>query len=240
MLRTTLFCVGRRAMVALRRPWISATLITMMLVDACTLPHGSTLGRTFNLGITRCGCRLGPYGGWTEAVVVRAPEGLVLHAPEEAVDIAEDAVVASVSCNPRRQPSGVWAITRETWDPTVHISPGITATPLTAEETLRVRSDYADVVERSGWNTRADYGDLIRAGSGAITRVTWTGYTHNAISATLATALLLSFGWVRDQARAKRERLAILIGLCPSCRYDLRGEHEQGCPECGWRRQSSN
>ncbi len=25
-------------------------------------------------------------------------------------------------------------------------------------------------------------------------------------------------------------------GLCPKCRYDLRGDHDTGCPECGWGR----
>lgn len=27
-----------------------------------------------------------------------------------------------------------------------------------------------------------------------------------------------------------------LTGHCPQCRYDLRGQMEPGCPECGWRR----
>ncbi len=26
-------------------------------------------------------------------------------------------------------------------------------------------------------------------------------------------------------------------GLCSQCKYDLRGDHESGCPECGWGRQ---
>ena len=28
-------------------------------------------------------------------------------------------------------------------------------------------------------------------------------------------------------------------GHCPMCKYDLRGELEQGCPECGWNRDSA-
>lgn len=34
-----------------------------------------------------------------------------------------------------------------------------------------------------------------------------------------------------------RKRLVALSGLCPGCRYDLRGELATGCPECGWNRQ---
>lgn len=33
----------------------------------------------------------------------------------------------------------------------------------------------------------------------------------------------------------KRNRL-INVGKCPMCRYDLRGELDTGCPECGWNR----
>lgn len=28
-------------------------------------------------------------------------------------------------------------------------------------------------------------------------------------------------------------------GLCPECEYDLRGQAETGCPECGWHRKVS-
>ena len=29
-------------------------------------------------------------------------------------------------------------------------------------------------------------------------------------------------------------------GLCPRCAYDLRGDLDSGCPECGWNRSDSN
>lgn len=33
-----------------------------------------------------------------------------------------------------------------------------------------------------------------------------------------------------------RERAASKQGRCPRCKYDLRGETDAGCPECGWNR----
>lgn len=41
--------------------------------------------------------------------------------------------------------------------------------------------------------------------------------------------MLLAFG---ASKRARRQRR----GLCPTCRYNLRGDFRSGCPECGWRR----
>ena len=33
-----------------------------------------------------------------------------------------------------------------------------------------------------------------------------------------------------------KKRLATRAGRCPRCRYDLQGELDRGCPECGWNR----
>ncbi len=38
---------------------------------------------------------------------------------------------------------------------------------------------------------------------------------------------------VRQSLRAKR-------GRCLACGYDLRGNLEHGCPECGWRREATS
>ncbi len=38
---------------------------------------------------------------------------------------------------------------------------------------------------------------------------------------------------VRQRLRAKR-------GRCLACGYDLRGNLEHGCPECGWRREATS
>ncbi len=44
--------------------------------------------------------------------------------------------------------------------------------------------------------------------------------------------LLFGFGATRTALRALRTRR----GLCPMCGYDLRGNLDAGCPECGWNR----
>ncbi len=45
--------------------------------------------------------------------------------------------------------------------------------------------------------------------------------------------LILNARQIRRWLRASR-------GHCPACRYDLRGDLEQGCPECGWRREAAS
>ncbi len=35
-----------------------------------------------------------------------------------------------------------------------------------------------------------------------------------------------------------RETTCIRRGICPRCKYDLRGDHPKGCPECGWGREA--
>ena len=42
--------------------------------------------------------------------------------------------------------------------------------------------------------------------------------------------LLFGFGAARRGLRKRR-------GLCPMCAYDLRGDLDTGCPECGWNRR---
>lgn len=39
--------------------------------------------------------------------------------------------------------------------------------------------------------------------------------------------------------RRARRRLRLMRSHCPQCAYDLRGDLEHGCPECGWRRTNS-
>jgi hypothetical protein len=48
--------------------------------------------------------------------------------------------------------------------------------------------------------------------------------------------LLFGFARLASAKRAIRRRR----GRCPRCGYDLRGALENGCPECGWNRQSSD
>ena len=44
--------------------------------------------------------------------------------------------------------------------------------------------------------------------------------------------LARSGGWKRWRRRRR--------GACLQCGYDLRGELDAGCPECGWRREAAS
>ena len=37
---------------------------------------------------------------------------------------------------------------------------------------------------------------------------------------------------------AVRPRIRRMLGRCPKCAYNLRGNPLDGCPECGWRREA--
>lgn len=68
-------------------------------------------------------------------------------------------------------------------------------------------------------------------------RPAWRGMILNTLLyaiAMLPMVMLLRFGW--RQARTLRSRVRRGRGRCPACGYDLKGEHDAGCPECGWNR----
>ena len=231
ILRTVVARLGRGAMLALRRPWVTVMLGLALLLDACTLPPSTTIGSLTPAPRYRCcGCR------WPQAMVVQDGDRLRLVdlEDESAASVDEQSMVATLHCSPRRRLSGFWSATREWWDPAIRVLP--LSRGLTASELAALRPQFADIVERGEWSSLENYADLIRTGSGPYSRIIRGGYVHNGISLVLASMSLLSLGWIRDRLQARRARWALIAGLCPSCRYDLRGEMHNGCPECGWRR----
>lgn len=98
---------------------------------------------------------------------------------------------------------------------------------LTPEEWINVRAQYADyVAQRSGM---PEVAALIRSGDGVQRTVLWTGYIKNLGLLALVSGFGLSLAWIPGRSRA-----ALLDrGLCPSCRYELRGLPAARCPECG-------
>lgn len=72
-------------------------------------------------------------------------------------------------------------------------------------------------------------------------RMNWLGIYGNGLFATmLLCGVGLLVGWpawgMTPRAIAQRRRAA---GLCPKCKYDLRGTGVGMCPECGWGRPKS-
>lgn len=63
-------------------------------------------------------------------------------------------------------------------------------------------------------------------------RPLWPGFAINAIFYA-ALLWLLFFGSLTARRIIRRKR-----GLCVACGYDLRGDLDGGCPECGWRREA--
>lgn len=223
--------VSRRAIAALRRPWVSATLITMMLVDACSLPRTTVVGGS--VPTPRCRC----WGWWRPAaIVVQVGESLRLidEHDEAAMSADYESVVATLHCSPYERTGGFWAVTRAWWDPAIRVY--AQSRNLTAAEVEALRPQFADIIERGEYSSLSNYADLIRTGAGPFKRIVWSGYVHNAISLMLAWATLISFGWVRERSQARRHAALMAIGCCPDCQYDLRGDLQRGCPECGWRR----
>ena len=64
------------------------------------------------------------------------------------------------------------------------------------------------------------------------------GFVVNSLAYALVCYLVFCvigsiIGWMRANIGAARR----YAGLCPKCRYNLRGDFSAGCPECGWGRE---
>ena len=59
----------------------------------------------------------------------------------------------------------------------------------------------------------------------------WPGFAVNTLLYGIILWLLIPGPFVL------RRRIRIRGGRCPQCGYDLRGDLQRGCPECGWNRQ---
>ncbi len=62
----------------------------------------------------------------------------------------------------------------------------------------------------------------------------FTGY---GVLWALPLLIWLGFGFVMLRRARRQIRLYPAQTKCPQCGYDLRGDLEPGCPECGWRRR---
>ena len=90
---------------------------------------------------------------------------------------------------------------------------------------------YLDTVALPNWLAA-----LTRGGHRRVLpmRPIWSNLGVNALFFALLWSAIL---WPPFLLRAKARNVR---GLCPKCAYDLRGNLEQGCPECGWRRETAS
>ncbi len=64
--------------------------------------------------------------------------------------------------------------------------------------------------------------------------VIWPGFLIDTLFyGAIWFGLFFAFGAARRGLRKKR-------GRCPLCAYDLRGDLDAGCPECGWNREEAD
>jgi hypothetical protein len=219
----------QRTRSAIRRPWVSLVFFSIIFVDACALPRGSIVGGVMQSPIGRCRCGRTP--SWE--VVQQGGKLWLADGYTDERQYDDNDVIAGATCNPRRNNSGVWAITRHTWHPTVQITP---SRQLSFEETREIQNLVADFIEREQWSSLPEYATLMRWGVNRVNRINWSGYIHNLLTSIVAMALLASLGWILDHRDARRCANRKRRGLCPVCEYELRGHLDNGCPECGWRR----
>ncbi len=80
------------------------------------------------------------------------------------------------------------------------------------------------------------------AGCGLVTLWVFITQAYGKLFGIVVLILLLAsaarIGWVAWQQKFwTTARMRRREGKCMRCGYDIKGEFERGCPECGWRRK---
>jgi hypothetical protein len=93
-----------------------------------------------------------------------------------------------------------------------------------------------DVADAAGLRLGLDYPSFIPVGKSYQPRrlpvlPIWPGFAINTLFYALILWLLYCTPFVA------RRLIRIKRGRCPKCGYDLRGELDAGCSECGWGRE---
>ena len=123
---------------------------------------------------------------------------------------------SSAGKRPPRSPSKEYTLEIANGWPALAVHGGMTATDF-----IRVTDSFGAIVfERKLWFQ-----------SRVIPLVPlWPGFLIDTLFyAALWLGLIVGFGAARRTLRKRR-------GRCPMCAYDLRGNLDAGCPECGWNR----
>jgi hypothetical protein len=86
---------------------------------------------------------------------------------------------------------------------------------------------------RGGWFLNGEVDSRGRDFHAFPLRPIWSRFLVNVALYAMAWWLLL-FGLPRGRRMLRRRR-----GACPMCAYDLKGQPDRGCPECGWNRPAA-
>lgn len=129
----------------------------------------------------------------------------------------------------REQRRGLWAATQVVTPLKLTMQQnGVGEIPVTSE----LRDKFADFLaadEFAGWRELAE---PVRAGVTEQRRTLPLGYLHNAAAAIVFVAFLWSLCAIPGSFRAAIGEDRLMRGLCPRCRYSVRGLVGH-CPECG-------
>ncbi len=213
---------------AVQRRWVGWLLGLTLLTHGCTRGIDTTIGRAMWCTMNSC---CGARSLWLP--VVATDEGLLVLARDDQKHLYNASNdIGAVTLRPWRRERGFWAATTEIRDTSLRFYPhGAAFTP---DEQAHIRTAIANSLNEKGEDPL--FVATLRAGGGEFEQVIWTGYLHNAAALCLGSVFLLSLGGIPRRIITERRADARARGLCPQCRYDLRGETDAGCPECGWGR----
>ncbi|MCC6678002.1 MAG: hypothetical protein IT436_12735 [Phycisphaerales bacterium] len=225
-------------------PALCALCGVLLFVDWAALPDSrsarSTAARWFpfvDAGTTGCVFSF-------PIELSRSPAGLhAVYRTEKSVPIPSDRdPIYGVSIwRARSTSAGFWGLTSKTESLTIY-----GADSLASEDRPRLLPALLALYDAAPDLHEMDpvgHG-LLRSNLFSRTTTLRAGYLHNALAIALGVLFLAGLprsliatarriATFRGERRSER-RLA--HGLCPPCGYDLRGEFEAGCPECGWNR----
>ena len=86
------------------------------------------------------------------------------------------------------------------------------------------------LIIRTEWGWKIDFAGRFAKSRTLPLALIWPGFLIDTLFyAALWLGLIVGFGATKRALRTRR-------GLCPKCKYDLRGDLDAGCPECGWNR----
>lgn len=150
-------------------------------------------------------------------------------------DFADDAIAyeLTIAC-PRWRPEGAWATTQLRYHPfLLPLDYGSRSSDFSNRP--EVLQHIAGLVSKNCDDD--DFRRWVDSGQQPLYRACLSGYFHNTVAITLASLCVPAFVvGVRNLGRNRIRRRRMARGMCPECDYELRGNLDAGCPECGWRR----